>query len=150
VGAVNSTSVIPQSITVIATTVEGTLAAVNVAVPLAKGADARVLVLVPHIVSSAAHAEAPGEPVEAAIEGYRGALRELGSRGTIERCVSIGLDALVDRIRHTTSLIIVGGPVGRWFTSPEERFANRLTRCGCQVLFAASGANHTQRRTSAA
>lgn len=134
---------------VIATTVEGTRAALAAAIPLARGAGAALRVFVPRIVSSAAELESDGELDERLTESYRAMVRQQGAPAEIEVCASVGLDDLVARICGAHGLVVVGGPVGVWLTSPEERFANRLARAGCRVVFAASGANTTQRRVAA-
>jgi hypothetical protein len=56
------------------------------------------------------------------------------------------LQDVVLKVAAAGSTAVVGGPVGRWLTSPEERFANRLIVHGVPVVFAASGCNMTQRR----
>src|SRR5262249_10154832 len=80
---------------------------------------------------------------------YQDMLRDLGAQAEIEICAFAGLEDLVAKVHDARSLVVVGGPVGRWLTSPEERFANRLTLAGCQVIFAAAGTNATQRRVAA-
>jgi hypothetical protein len=134
---------------VIATTYEGTRAALAAAVPLAKGCKAELRILVPRIVSCAAELETPADSTAALMNRYQQIAAELGARSEVEVCGSVGLADLLARICAARSHVVVGGPSGRWLTSPEERFANRLARLGCHVLFAASGANATQRRIAA-
>ena len=43
-------------------------------------------------------------------------------------------------------LLVVGGSVGSWLTSPEERFANRLGRFARGVIFVASSRQAKPRR----
>jgi len=140
----------PSTVRVVATTFDGTRAALAAAVPLAKGSEARVVVSVPRIVSCAAELDSPSESAELLAARYRELVQALGDRVEIEICGSVGLDDFVSSLCAERSLVvIVGGPVGRWLTSPEERFANRLALSGCQVLFAPSGPNTTQRRVAA-
>ena len=134
---------------VIATTADGTRAALAAAAPLARGVGASLVVLVPHIVSSPAELEMPVGSAAALVRRYEEMARALGADATVEIVASVGLRDLVARACAVRSRIVVGGPVGRWLTSPEERFANRLAACGCSVLFAASGRNTTQRRVAA-
>src|SRR5262249_29337710 len=134
---------------VIATTFDGTRAALAAAVPLARGASARLVVLVPQIVSSPAEVAIRCESTELMAARYQDVVRDLDAQAEIEIFVSVGLGDLVRRVCEAHSTVVVGGPVGHWLTSPEERFANRLARAGCQVVFAASGANTTQRRIAA-
>jgi len=137
------------SVHVIATTADGTRAALTAAAPLARGAGASLVVLVPHIVSSQAELELPEASAAAIVRRYEEIARGLGTEATVEIVASVGLVDLVARACAAGSRIVVGGPVGRWLTSPEERFANRLAALGCSVLFAASGRNTTQRRVAA-
>jgi hypothetical protein len=134
---------------VIATTFDGTRAALAAAVPLARGSNGRLVVLVPHVVTSADDMEGPPESTALMAACYEHMVRDLGAQAEIEICASIGLEELVAKVHDAQSLVVVGGPLGRWLTSPEERFANRLTLAGCQVILAAAGANATQRRVAA-
>jgi hypothetical protein len=134
---------------VIATTFDGTRAALAAAVPLARGSNGCLVVVVPHVVSRADEMESPTESTALMAACYQDMVRDLGAQAEIEICAFIGLEDLVAKVHDARSLVVVGGPLGRWLTSPEERFANRLTQAGCQVIFAAAGANATQRRTAA-
>ena len=134
---------------VIATTFEGTRAALAVAAPMARGSKARLVILVPRIVSCSAELQRPADSTELLARRYRDVARELGDRADVEIWPSVGLDDLVAKVCAAHSQVVVGGPVGHWLTSPEERFAHRLTCAGCPVVFAASGANTTQRRVAA-
>jgi hypothetical protein len=134
---------------VIATTYDGTRAALAAAVPLARGSNGGLVVLVPHVVSCADEIGNPPESTALMAARYENIVRELGAQADIEICAFVSLEDLVAKVCNTDSLVVVGGPVGRWLTSPEERFANRLTLAGCQVIFAAAGANATQRRVAA-
>jgi hypothetical protein len=140
-----------KAVHVIATTLDGTRAALATAVSLARGSKASLLVLVPRIGLPDPEIEDDG--VEAAAARYGELARDLGVTPRVEICECRSLDDLVSKVSATAAVIVVGGPAGRWLTSPEERFAGRLARAGCQVLFAASGTNTSQRRvvfTSAA
>jgi len=134
---------------VIATTVEGTRAAVAIADPLARGAGARLVVLVPRIAAEDGDIDAPPDPTARFVQRYTEMVQSLGASAAVESFACDTIDALVDRLCDAHACIVIGGPVGRWLTSPEERFANRLARLGCQVIFAPAGANTTQRRVAA-
>jgi len=134
---------------VIATTFDGTRAAVVAAIPLARGSGARLVLLVPRVVSYATDLENPGEASAVFTERYERLVRELGGAADVQMCLCRTIDDLIAKLAAARSCVVVGGPVGRWLTSPEERFAGRLTRAGCSVVFAASGENATQRRVAA-
>src|SRR2546423_15075894 len=63
---------------VIATTFDGTRAAVVAAIPLARGADARLVLLVPRVVSFATDLANPGETSTVFAEAYERLVRGLG------------------------------------------------------------------------
>ena len=134
---------------VIATTLEGTRAALTTAVPLARGLDAVLAIVVPNVVSCSAELNLPAPATELIARRYVDVAHSIGADAEVEIVSCVGLEALVARLCAAHAPIVVGGPVGRWLTSPEERFANRLALAGCQVIFVASGANTTQRRVAA-
>jgi len=133
-----------STVFVVATTAEGTRAALQAAVPLAKGSGARLAVVVPHIASFDLAPEDPGSI--AFVKRYGAIVEELGGVAEVHafRCQS--LDELIPQVSDVKGRVVLGGPAGRWLTSPEERFANRLAAAGCHVVFVATGANTTQRR----
>src|SRR5262245_48787210 len=106
---------------VIATTLEGTRAALGEAVPLAKGAGARLVVLVPQIASPENGSERDEESVAPFVKRYRAIVRRLNADADVLMCPCRSLDDLVAKICAEDSHVVVGGPVGRWLTSPEER-----------------------------
>lgn len=134
---------------VVATTFEGTRAALLAAIPLARGLNAALSIVVPRIVSCAAELEASAPVTELISKRYQDIAHFIGADADIDAFASVGIDDLMAHVCSAGGPVIVGGPVGRWLTSPEERFANRLALAGCQVMFVASGANTTQRRVAA-
>ena len=133
----------------VATTVEGTRSALGAAVPLARGLSTGLVIVVPRIVTNAAELTDRTESTELMAKRYQEMARALDCEAAIEICVGVGIRGLLESLSATRAPIVVGGPVGRWLTSSEERFANRLVLAGCQVIFVASGANTTQRRVAA-
>jgi hypothetical protein len=134
-----------STVHVIATTLDGTRAALSAAVPLARGSDAALIVLVPRIAPAGDSADA--DPAALFAKRYEEMAGQLGALVTIDICTFESLGQLVARICASRGTVVLGGPAGHWLTSPEERFANRLARAGCRVIFAPSGENTTQRRT---
>jgi len=124
------------TIHVAATTPDGTAAALRVAVPLARGAAARLVVLVPRIVPYPLDLDGtmPGPFLE---RRYEELVHELGGAATIDVCVCRRAEDIAAKIMTAESTVVVGGPVGGWLTSPEERFANRLGRYARNVSFVA-------------
>ncbi len=134
---------------VVATTFEGTRAALLAAIPLARGLNAALVVVVPHVVSCAEELDEPAPCADLIAKRYQDIARFMGADADVDVFASVGVGDLLAHICAVGGPVIVGGPVGRWLTSPEERFANRLALAGCQVMFVASGANTTQRRVAA-
>jgi hypothetical protein len=137
------------TIHVIATTFDGTRAALATAIPLAKGSSAKLLVVVPCIVPYPVGLDDECEDARFFVNGYKHLIEQLGGSATIDVCRCRRTEDIVTKIDVPRSTVVLGGPVGRWLTSPEERFANRLTRSVHTVIFVASGRNTTQRRVAA-
>lgn len=138
------------TIYVIATTSEGTRAALSTAVPLAKGRGAKLAVIVPRIVPYAEALETPSEATAFLVKHYISLVERLGGAATIDVCLCRRIHDVVIKVADAGATVVVGGPVGRWLTSPEERFANRLSAEGVPVVFAATSCNTTQRRAAVA
>ncbi len=131
---------------VIATTFEGTREALRTAIPLAAGSGAGVTLVVPQVVPYAMEIDAPLPSTAFFVKRYQQIVDELGGSATIEVCHCRSLTDIVERLAAPGATIVVGGPAGRWLTSPEERFAGKLAGLGARVVFVASGTNVTQRR----
>jgi hypothetical protein len=136
------------SIHIIATTYDGTRAAIETAALLARASDTRFTLLVPKIVPYPLAVDQPPDPADAAIDDYRRMIDELGGRGYVRICLCRDLTEVVERLTAPGMTLVVGGPSGRWRMSPEERFANRVGRLGRRVLFASTGPSPTSRRTA--
>src|SRR5262245_17312260 len=149
-GEAVSTNATNQSVIhVVATTFDGTRAALTAAVPLAKGSRARLVVVVPRITSYAADPRDASDAGAFFARRYKAIVEELGGEAQIRVCVCRSIDDIVTVLKALDSQIVIGGPAGRWLTSPEERFANRLSRLGRRVVFVASGPSTTWRRVPA-
>ncbi len=135
-----------STVYVIATTFEGTRAALRAAIPLATGSSAPLVVLVPQIVPYAVDIDAPIVSTTFLVKRYEQIIEAFGGSARIEACHCRTLNEVVAKVGLAETTLVIGGPVGRWITSPEERFADRLTRLGYRVIFAAAGRNTTQRR----
>ena len=146
--AVSTNATNQLAVHVVATTFDGTHAALMAAVPLAKGSHARLVVVVPRIMSYAVDPRDASDVGAFFARRYKAIVERLGGDARIEIYVCRTIDDVVTRLIATNSPIVIGGPAGRWLTSPEERFANRLSRMGCRVIFVASGPTATQRRVA--
>ncbi len=134
---------------VIATTFDGTRAALASAVPLARGAGARLVLLVPRVVPySVALDAAAADATDFYVRRYRDLVADQGGEAQIDVCVCRRVDDLVSRLVHPAATVVVGGPAGHWMMSPEQRFANRLSRAAAKVIYVNSGPATTRRRVA--
>jgi hypothetical protein len=121
---------------VIATQFEGTQAALEAAIPLARGSRARLMVLVPQIVPYALSLDDLGGPAPFATERYRNLLHQLHAEAEVRLCRCRRLDDVIQQMLPLQAMVVVGGPAGTWRASREERLARRLAHLGHRVVFA--------------
>jgi hypothetical protein len=137
-----------RSIQVIATTYDGTRAAIETAILLARASGVPLGVLIPEIVPYPSTIGDSRDPVDAIVDTYKHFIDELGGGGYVRICRCARIEEVIDCLTGPDMTVVVGGPSGRWRMSPEERFANRLSRLGRRVLFASTGPSPTSRRTT--
>ena len=119
---------------VIATTEEGTRAALAEAGHLAHRNPARIVVLVPRMVSYLTPRGGPGE--DALItEQYRDLVSESGVAATVRVCVCRRLADAFRWMVGTQSVIVVGGRRRWWWPTPAQQIARSLQRKGHRVVF---------------
>ena len=121
---------------VIATQFKGTRAALEAAIPLARGSRARLMVLVPQIVPYALSLDDPGGPAPLAAERYRHLLHQLHGEAEVRLCRCRHVDHVIQQMLPSQAMVVVGGPAGTWRASGEEQLARRLTHLGYRVVFA--------------
>ena len=122
---------------VVATTVDGTRAALTVGVPLARGSRARLVVLVPQIVPYPLAVDGPADATAFTERRYCDLVHEVDGEAEIKVC----LCRTPNDVRHAippVSTVVVGGPIGAVLPSREERLARHLTHLGHHTVFAAS------------
>lgn len=121
---------------VIATSLEGTRAALAAGIPLARGSRARLVVLVPQIVPYPVPLDRPVDSPDFVVERYRDLVRDQGLDAEIRVCLCRHADDVLWQALPAKATVVVGGSAGRWRSSHEERLARRLTHLGYQVVFA--------------
>jgi hypothetical protein len=121
---------------VIATEFKGTRAALEAAIPLARGSRARLMVLVPQIVPYALPLDEVAVPAAFATEPYRNLLHQLHGEAEVRLCRCRHVDDVIQQMLPAQATVVVGGPAGAWRASSEERLARRLTHLGHRVVFA--------------
>jgi len=122
------------SVSVVFTSVEGTLGALKKAGNLANRLHASILLVVPQVVSYALPLESP--PV--LVEFNENRFRVAASESPVETSVTIYLCR--DRFETLAAVlqpgtIIVLGGRKRWWPSEDQRLARKLRRAGYEVLF---------------
>ena len=122
------------NISVIFTSVEPTLAALQEAGERAYSLGARIKLLVPQVVPYPLSLETP--PV--LLDFNENRFRVLAGETPVETSVHIYLCR--DRfetlalVLEPGSIVVLGGRK-RWWSTPEQRLARRLRHAGCEVLF---------------
>jgi hypothetical protein len=128
---------LPMSVFILATTMQGTRAALRAAGSYAHGLGARIVLLVPHVVPYVQTLEHPADPVTFAADRFRALAREIGVDVMIRICLcrphSAALIALIPR----DAAILIGGRTRRWWPTHEQRLTSTLTRTGRRVMFVA-------------
>jgi hypothetical protein len=130
------TAAMQPTIYVVAVHFIGTRAALEAAIPLARGSGSRLIVLVPEVVSYAVSLDEPAGPVPIAAERYRNLLHELHGEAQVRLCRCRHVDDVIQQMLPLHARVVVGGPAGAWRASQEERLARRLTHLGHRVVFA--------------
>jgi hypothetical protein len=121
------------TIHVIATTIDGTKAALKAAIPAATQRGARVVLLLPR--APAADIERPSVADRALMLRYEDMLKRLHHPVQVRVCLaSNAMDVAVHLIPER-AWVFVGGPVRVFWRSAEERLAARLRRSGREVVF---------------
>jgi hypothetical protein len=121
---------------VIATSIEGTRAALAAGVPLARGSRARLVLLVPQIVPYPLPIDSPVDATAFTERRYQSLVREANGEGDIRVCLCRTPDDIVKSLPREAT-VVVGGRTGGLWPSREERLSRRLARCGHRAVFAA-------------
>lgn len=117
-------------VSVVATTVDGTRAALAAAKPIAKQSGAPVLLLISKKPDS--------RGANWLVARYEEVARDVGQPVRVRVGVSSSRVAAVTTLTPTDGTIIIGGPARWWWPTEEERMAARLRRLGRRVVFVES------------
>ena len=119
---------------IIATTEEGTRAALTEASQLARRLNvARSVLLVPRVGPRTV--QAPAEDVEA-VEDYRAMVGQTGLDVTVRLCVCGRYSEVSRWMLPHGSIVVVGGSRRWWWPTPAQRIADLLKRAGHEIVFA--------------
>ena len=128
--------VMERTIHVLATTPGATRAAIAAAVPLARGAGARLLVLVPHALPPPIDRDERLDSTALVVDAYRDLVAELGGDGAVRLCLCSRPED-VSRLLPEHATIVVGGMPPRWLPTSETRLARRMAALGPHVIMVA-------------
>jgi hypothetical protein len=130
------TSATQPTVYVVATGFEGTRAALAVAIPLARGSCARLMLLAAQVVPYPLPVDRPVVSTAFTAERYRDLVHELDGEAQVRLCLCRHADDIIGRMLPSRSTVVVGGPAGTWRASREELIARRLTHVGHRAIFA--------------
>ena len=122
---------------VVATHMADSRAALALAIPLAQGSRARVIVLIPFIVPYPLPVDRPADSTAFVTRRYREVIHELNGEADIRVCLCRRIEDVVVQL-PAASTVVVGGRPGRWLPSRAERLARALNRHGHHAAFAPS------------
>ncbi|HTK29253.1 MAG TPA: outer membrane beta-barrel protein [Vicinamibacterales bacterium] len=122
---------------VVATTPEGTRSALRMAVPLARGANARLLVLVPQVVPYVVDGDRPLESADVAVRRLRDMVEALDAEAAIRVCLCRRFED-VSRLLPSGATVVVGGEAARWLPSEVQRLVRCISKLGHDVMFVAA------------
>jgi hypothetical protein len=120
---------------VFSTTFDATRAALSAAIPLAKGSDARLIVIVPKIVSYTIPLDQHIDSTEFLMRRYRDLVREFDGEAQLRLCVCRRVDDVLRQVLPQHATVVVGGPARAWFPSGAMKLIRRLTELGHQTVF---------------
>ncbi|HZR22160.1 MAG TPA: outer membrane beta-barrel protein [Vicinamibacterales bacterium] len=122
---------------VLATTFEATRSALETAVPLARGAGARLLVLVPQVMPYPVDLEQPVQSSTFVARRYREVVEELGGEAAIRVCVCRRPGDIVQILPERAVVVVGAQPLG-WLPNMTHRLARRISALGHHVVLVAS------------
>src|SRR6476620_10171032 len=99
------------TIHVVATSIEGTRAALATAIPLARGARARLIMLVPQIVPYPLAVDRPTDATAFTERRYRDLVEEVNGDAAIKVCLCRTIRDIEQAIPPSTT-VVLGGPSG--------------------------------------
>jgi len=121
---------------VIATTDEGTRAALSEARQLASRLQSdRIVLLVPRLEESRPQNRA-ADAHAAIVDGYRRLAGDIGVTISVRLCACSGLREAARWLLPQGSAVVLGGRRRWWWPTPEERLADVASRSGYRTFFA--------------
>jgi hypothetical protein len=122
-------------VTVLYTTIKGTLEALKTAADLAEGLGARIRLLVPQVVPYPLPIDEPPVVTRRLARQFRTLALDSRIPTRIEIRLCRDRWEMLEHSLRPGSLVVLGGR-HRWWPTPERRLAKKLTERGHQVAFA--------------
>ena len=130
-----TTAATQSAIHVVSTTFDGTRAALSAAIPLARGSGARLILIVPKLVSYAIPLDQHIDSAEFMMRRYRDLVREFDGEAQLRLCVCRRVDDVLCQLLPRHATVVVGGSARAWFPSDEIKLIRRLIKLGHQTVF---------------
>jgi hypothetical protein len=128
------------SVYVLATTTDGTRAALAAAGRCASGLGAHIVLLQPHIVPFPADMQDQAAPARVQAEQLRQLAKQLQLDVEIVSALCRSEREVPATLLPRDALVVLGGRSGRWWPPSGKRLAAQLNRAGYRVLFVPTSA----------
>lgn len=113
---------------------------------LAKGSDARLIVIVPKIVHYAVALNQSPDSTEFVVRRYSDVVAGLGGEGQILPCLCRRLNDVITQLLPPQATVVVGGRAHGLLPSQETKLVRRLTALGHHVVFVPTPQESTSNR----
>jgi hypothetical protein len=123
------------TLSVVATTLEGTEAALAAAKHVAQERGAHVSLLVPRVDSPAPTPERFTDTTNWLVSRYEQVARDVGQPVRVRVCACRNVAEAAALLSPANGTLFVGGPERWWWPTAEERLAAELRRAGRDVVF---------------
>ena len=125
----------PLRVYVVATTDQGTRAAVTAARLFSAGFASTITLVIPHVVPFRQALDRPPVPIGFTIARAQRLAEDLDAELSLQVCVCRPGDVRFETVIPANVVVMVGGVRRRWRRSREQRLADRLAAQGRRVLF---------------
>ena len=132
---VPTTATTQGAIHVLATTFEGTRAALETAIPLARGSGSRLIVIVTKVVPYVIALDQPVDSTEFVMRRYRDLVTDLDGEAQFRLCMCRGPDDVLTHLLPPRAIVVLGGATGGLFPSQEAKLVRRMSKLGHHVIF---------------
>jgi hypothetical protein len=120
---------------VLASSIEGARAALQTAIPLARGTRSRLIVIVTKVVPFADAPDASGDPRDFTMRQYRALVSDLDGEAQLRLCLCRTARDAAAQLLPRGATVVVGGPSGHIVPSPEIRLVRSMAKLGHHVVF---------------